>query len=88
MKIKNGYILRHVADVHMVVPVGERTREFRGMMTLSETNAFMWRQLETQRSYAELLGALVAEYCMEENDAKLDLDEFLTMIRESGALEE
>ena len=38
MKIKEGYILRNVAGSFVVVPVGNATLEYNGMMNLNERN--------------------------------------------------
>ena len=44
MKIKDGYMVREVAGSQIVVPVGERTVDFNGIITLNETAAFLcWR---------------------------------------------
>jgi hypothetical protein len=40
MKIKSGYIMREVADNYVVVPTGQATVDFNGMITLNETGAF------------------------------------------------
>ena len=37
MKIKSGLILRSVGGENVVVPVGEMSKKFHGMITLNET---------------------------------------------------
>ena len=44
MKIKDGFILRTVADSCIVVPVGERSIDFSGVITLNEVGAFYGRR--------------------------------------------
>ena len=41
MKIKSGFILRDVGGKTFVVAVGERSREFKSMVTLNETGKFI-----------------------------------------------
>ena len=50
MKIKNGFILRDVGGKTFVVAVGERSREFKGMITLNETGKFIWKALENENT--------------------------------------
>ena len=45
MKIKDGFVIRNVADTFVVVPVGDKLVDFSAMMTLNETGAFLWNCL-------------------------------------------
>ena len=88
MKVKNGYLVREIADCHIIVPIGERVIEFKGIMTLNDTGSFIWKCLTDDISYSELLSSILDEYEIDEATAKADLDEFLNVARESGVLEE
>ena len=41
MKIKSGYIMRKFQNNYVVVPTGQATVDFNGMITLNETGAFV-----------------------------------------------
>ena len=88
MKIKEGYLLRETATAYLVVPVGERVIEFKEMMTLNNTGAFIWKQLQTGKSFEALLASLLSHYAVEEAAAKADLEVFLQELRDNGLLEE
>ena len=88
MKIKSGFLVRDIADSYIVVPVGERVIDFKGIMTLNESGYFLWKQLLDNISYDGLLSALLDEYEVDEATARNDIDEFLESARESGVLEE
>ncbi|AFV05158.1 MULTISPECIES: PqqD family peptide modification chaperone [Dehalobacter] len=88
MKIKEGYLVREIADCYIVVPVGERVIEFKGIMTLNDTGNFIWRCLTEDISYNQLLTSILDEYEIDEVTAKADLDDFIQSARESGVLEE
>jgi hypothetical protein len=88
MKIKNDFLLRNIAESHIVVPVGERVIDFKGMMTLNETGCFLWNCLKDGIDYQALLTKILDEYEVDEETAKNDLDEFLQAARASGVLEE
>ncbi len=88
MKIKKGFLVREIADTYIVVPVGERVIDFKGIMTLNDTGYFLWKRLLEEISYDSLLAALLEEYEVDEATARMDIDEFLQTARESGVLEE
>lgn len=88
MKIKKGYLVREIADSYIVVPVGERVIDFKGIMTLNDTGNFIWKCLADEITYSRLLAAILDEYEVDEATAKADLDEFLNEAREGGVLEE
>lgn len=88
MKIKDGFLLREIADCHIVVPVGSRVIDFKGLMTLNNSGYFIWNQLIKECTYKLLLESMLQEYEVDMDTAKKDLDEFLDKARESGVLEE
>lgn len=88
MKIKKGFILRNVASTHIVVPVAQNTLNYKGMLSLNESGAFLWDVLVKGADKAGLMAALLNEYDVSENVASADIDEFLAHVRQIGALEE
>ena len=46
MKIKEGFVLRTIAGSNIVVPVGAASIDFNGMITLNDSGAFLWKELE------------------------------------------
>lgn len=87
MKIKEGFILRSVAGQNVVVPVGSNTLNFNAAITLNETAAFLWKQLENDKTEQELLTALTNEYEIDSASAKGDITVFLNVLREHGIIE-
>ena len=87
MKIKKGFILRNVASTHIVVPVSQNILNYKGMLSLNETGAFLWAALEKGTDRAGLLAALLAEYEVPQEGAQADLEEFLARVEAIGALE-
>lgn len=88
MKIKRGFILRNVANTHIVVPVSQNILNYKGMLSLNETGAFLWTVLEKGIDRAGLLGALLEEYEVPREVAEADMDEFLARVDAIGALEQ
>lgn len=87
MKIKQGFLLRSVADHHVVIPVGSAQVDFGGMISLNEVGAFLWERLAEERSREELLDALLERYQVDRERAAADLDAFLVRLRGADLLE-
>ena len=62
MKIKDGFLLRQVGGNQVVVPVGAQTVDFRCIITLNETGAFLWQRLQQPATQDGLVEALLEEY--------------------------
>lgn len=87
LKIKSGFMLRNIADNWIVVPLGERVVDFNGLITLSETGAFLWKKLETISNSDMLIKELLIKYDIDETTAKADVLKFIDMLKEGGVLE-
>ena len=86
MKIKNGFVLKEVAGSFIVISVGERVKDFNGIITLNETGAFLWKKLELGATEKELIDALLSEYDVEESIAKVDVASFIAKMKEAELL--
>lgn len=87
MKIKKGFILREVAGSYLVLAVGQRAKEFNAVINLSETGAFIWKALEKGKSQEEIVKDLLAEYKIDEQLAKKDVETFIQKLTEAGLTE-
>ena len=85
-KIKE-FVLREIAGESILVPVGKTTLKFNGMITLSETAAFIWKHLEEAASQEELIGMLREEYEVDEETAETDVRELLKQMIEADMIE-
>lgn len=88
MRIKDGFMLREVAEQWVVIPLGERVVEFNGIMTLSESGAMLWKEMEKEVLEEDLVRALRREYDVDEEMAKSDIAEYITYLREKSLLED
>lgn len=88
MKIKKGFMLRTVADKNIVVPIGQASVDFNGLITLNDTGAFLWKLLSKGASYDELLDQLLKEYEVSQDEAKDGIDAFLNTARDAGVIED
>ena len=86
MKLKEGFILRSVAGNNVVIPTGKRTLDLNGMITLNETGAFIWRQLEQDADEEQIVAAILESYDVEPERAAKCVKTFLEKLREVGCL--
>ncbi len=87
MKIKSGFIVREVAGSRIVIAVGERAAEFRGVVKLNETGAFLWNHLELDTDIDALVTAMTDEYEVSEDVARRDVETFVGTLKTAGILE-
>ena len=57
------------------------------MVRLNSTGAFLWEKIEKGSEKEELVSALLAQYGIDEETARKDLDDFLGTLTENGILE-
>ena len=88
MRIREGFILRRVADVPVIVAVGKARETFKGMMNLNSTGECIWKCLEKGMSTDEILYTMLERYEVKEEKARADLDTFLGRLKEVGAIDE
>lgn len=87
MKIKKGFVIRTVGGEHVVVPVGELSKSFHGMINLNETGAFLWRFFSEEHTLEEGVDALCGEYEVERERAAADVDRFADILTKNGFVE-
>ena len=69
MKIKSGFMTRKIGDKIVGIAVGERSREFNGMINLNETGQFIWKCLENDTNIDEVVNKVVKEYDIDNETA-------------------
>ena len=87
MKIKSSFLLKQILDDYIVVPAGDELVNFDAMITLNETGAFLWEQLQEEKSETALVNALCKEYDVTEETAKTDIAEFVNLLQQAKVLE-
>lgn len=87
MKLNENYILKTVAGMPVVVPVGDAVNNIRGMITLNGPAEIIWKALEEKKSYDEIISIVKNEYDAPEDVIKTDLDAFLEKLKNYKILE-
>lgn len=89
MKIKNGFVLEKVGTGYLAVAVGERARDFSGLVRMNGTGAFLWGLLaDKDMTREELLEKVLSEYeGVTSEQALADITAFENKLRENGIIE-
>lgn len=86
MKIKEGYILREIADSYIVMnPSGELA--FNGMITLNETGAFIWKLINEGFDKNGIAQKITEEYEIDFETAVSDTEAFIQKMIEADIVE-
>lgn len=86
MKQNPDFLLREVADSLVLVPVGQATKSFPGMITLNTTGKFLWELLEADQTAETLIAALLDRYEVTEEVAAKDVATFLEKLTAATAI--
>ena len=86
MKASNQFILRTIADEHLLIPVGESAISVKGLIALSESGLLLYKKLMDGCSREDLIAALTAEYEVSEEEAAQDTDALLNQMRQLNML--
>ena len=84
MKIKKGFVIRSVGGENIVVPVGEMSKQFHGMINLNETGKFLWDFFTQEHTLEEGVAALCGEYEVDAAIAETDVKRFMDTIISNG----
>lgn len=85
MKIKDGYMLKEVAGNKIVVPTAG-VSDFKCMIVLNSSAAFLWNKLVEGAEQEELIEALLCEYNVDEETAKRDVSALIEKMKAADLL--
>lgn len=87
MKVKEGFVLRNIADEYILMPVGDNIRHFNGTLLMNEVSAFIWEKLQNPMTSSDLLTAILEEFDVDEATASADLDTVLKELKDYDVIE-
>lgn len=87
MKTKNGYILGEIAGENVVLPSGNEL-DLTKLITLNDTGAFIWQQLNRETTVEAVVDALLKEYDVSPENAAASVNQFIQKLGEHGLLEQ
>ena len=87
MKIKKGFITKKVAGDVIVIPAEQALVDFKAVITLNETGAYLWDLLKEEQTKESLIENMCKEYDAEKELINADVEEFLKVLEDKGLLE-
>ncbi len=86
MKVGKEFILREIAGDYIIIPTGKAVLEFNGLITVNEVGVSIWKMLQEETTFEELVSGILDEYDVDENVAREDIQEFLDKLVKAGIL--
>lgn len=88
MKIDKNFVLREIAGEYIIIPTGRTALEFNGLITVNEVGMELWKMLQEDVTFDDLLNGILEEYDVDENAAREDIQEFLDRLVKGEILTE
>ena len=73
MKLKSSFDIIDVAGEYLAVPIGADADSFSGVVALSETAAYLLKQMRTAKTTEELVSILTERYDISKDDAAKEI---------------
>ncbi|MDF2841901.1 MAG: pqqD [Herbinix sp.] len=84
MKMREGLVLRKIADLDVVIPIGNNIADFNGIISLNETAAFLWKRLTLKEDLPQIVDALIEEYDVNPEVARKDIELFIEQLTQAN----
>ena len=86
MRITKEFVLREIAGDYIIIPTGKTVFDFNGLITLNEVGVSLWKMLQNEVTFDELLQGILDEYDVEPAAAREDIQEFLAQLVNGGII--
>ena len=87
MKIKDGFVLRKVPGMNLVMPTGKNVKTFNGSLVLNDSGAFIFEKLQKGATSEQTAEALTKEYDVTLDTASADVQNTIKSLIEAGVAE-
>lgn len=88
MRIRKEFVLREIAGDYVIIPTGKTVLEFNGLITVNEVGVSIWKMLQEEVTFDQIVHNILEEYDVEESVAREDIREFLDTLITGGILTE
>jgi len=82
----DSIVSRRIEDEVILVPIRQNVADLGSIYTLTEVGAYIWEQMDGQRTTAEILALMVAQFEVAEEEAQKDLMEFIQRLSSIQAI--
>lgn len=89
MKTKKGFSLRPLGKEYILVAEGLEASDFNRMISMNETSAFLWKEVENKEFDADTLAKLLVEHWdVDAEMAQKDVEALLKSWEEADILDD
>lgn len=81
MKAIKEIVMREIAGETVLIPVESAALRLHGMISLSESGALLWKMLENECSFEQLVQAILKEYDIDHETAVEDVKSFVSQMK-------
>jgi hypothetical protein len=86
--IRNAqFIKRKLGNQYVIVAVGDAAKRFHGMISINGSGSLIWDRLEKECTLEDIVTAVTEAYEIDADTARADVTDFLTNLKEVGAVE-
>lgn len=86
MRIAKEFVLREIAGDYIIIPAGKTVLDINGVITLNEVGVSLWKMLQNEVTFDELVQGVLDEYDVEPAVAREDIQEFLDQLVSKGII--
>ena len=88
MKIKDGFILKDVAGSKIVIATGAQRINFNGVITFNDVGAEVFNMLDGTNSVEDIISKISADYNVDSNLVKNDVEKLIEKMRKHNLIDE
>ena len=86
MKLKYNFITRDVAGQKVALALGDDNKKFNGIIKLNSVGEFIFKLLENEITYDEIMDKITEKYDVSKEDADSSVRAFIDVLRQNDAL--
>jgi hypothetical protein len=75
-------VTRKTGNEYVLVPVTDNIADMDSVYTLNETGAYIWEQIDGEKTVAEIIDLVTQEYEVDKDTAGKDVFDFIINMRE------
>ena len=87
MEIHKEFVLREIGGEYVIIPTGKTLLTFNGLITVNEVGADLWKMLQSEVTFNDLLQGILDTYDVDEETAREDIQDFLDTMSAAGILD-
>lgn len=88
MKIREGFVVRKIAGVNVVISLETRADDSNSVIQLNDTGLLLWERLLVGAEKDTLVQTLLDTYDVTEDVARRDVDAFVKLLESADVFEE